>query len=398
MPHEHRPASRLARTTPLYAVLDRKRAQWGTVNGWERALFFKPSDDFVDQHSYRFTPTRQVVAEEVDAIVTSVGIMEVSGFNRMEIKGPGATQFLDHLICGSLPTSKGKVKLAYLLNDNGNVLAEATLAHLGEEHYWYGSAAGAEWHDLDWLQRFKPPGVTITQLTTSHTILVIAGPQSRALLQSISPRSDWSKEVFAWMQVRRMFISHAEVVAMSVSFSGELAYELHIPNESLYLVYTALISAGHRYGIRDFGLYATESMRMEKGYRHWKADLIYERNPLESGLERFVDLDKPDFVGKAKLLEQKQRGPCRLFAAMTIDCEVAPAHGGDSIYRDHDLVGSVTSGGYGFRVNQNIAFGYAVPELAKAGTPLEVEILGERYPATVSDACLYDPDNQRVKN
>ncbi len=397
MPHEHRPAARLARTTPLYAVLDQKRCQWGTVNGWERALFFKPSDDFVDQPSYRFTPTREVIAAEVDAIVQSVGIMEVSGFNRFEIKGSGATEFLDLLICGSLPTSKGKVKLAYLLNDNGNVLTEATLAYLGKEHYWYGSAAGGEWHDLDWLNRFKPPNVTITPLTTRHTILVVAGPQSRTLLQSTSPRNDWSKEAFAWMQVRKMFISHAEVVAMSVSFSGELAYELHVPNESLYLVYCILIEAGNQYGIRDFGLYATESMRIEKGYRHWKADLIYERNPLESGLERFVNLGKADFVGKAKLLEQAERRPQKQFASMVIDCDVAPVHGGESIYLNNNLIGSVTSGGYGFRVKKNIAYGFVLPPLAQLGTSLEVEILGERYPATVSDACLYDPDNLRVK-
>jgi dimethylglycine dehydrogenase len=360
-------------------------------------LFFKPNGNFVDQHSYRFTPTREVVSKEVAAIVSNVGIMEVSGFNRIEIKGPGSSEFLDHLICGALPNSEGKVKLTYLLNENGNVLTEATLARLGEEHYWYGSAAGAEWHDLDWLKRFKPPSITIAQLTASHTILVIAGPQSRGLLQSVSPRHDWSKEAFAWMQVRKIFISHAEVVAMSVSFSGELAYELHVPNENLYLVYTTLTEAGNEYDIKDFGLYATESMRIEKGYRHWKADLIYERNPLESGLERFVDLDKADFVGKAKLLKQVERGPRRQFASMVIDCDVAPVHGGESIYLNNNLIGSVTSGGYGFRVKKNIAYGFVLPPLAQLGTSLEVEILGERYPATVSDACLYDPDNLRVK-
>ena len=230
--------------------------------------------------------------------------MEVSGFNRYEISGEGAEAFLDRMICSKLPATTGRVGLCYLLTEQGNMLSEATLVRLGKDCYWYGSAAAAEWHDRDWLNRHKPDSVTIREMAASHTLMVIARPKSRELLQSVSPRCDWSKEAFPWLQAQTMFIGHAEVFAMRVSFSGELAYELHIHNQQLYLVWTILNEAGKAFGLGYFGLYETESMRLEKGYRHWKADLSNEYNPIESRLDRFVALDKADFIGKTALPSQ----------------------------------------------------------------------------------------------
>jgi len=398
LPHEHRPAARLARTTPLYTVFDQMNAAWGLVNAWERVLFFKPDADFVDQHGYRFTPTKAIVAQEVEHLQQHVSLMEVSGFNRYEISGAGVEDFLDSMICGRLPTEIGKLGLCYLLTEKGNLLSEATLVKLGHERYWWGSAAAAEWHDRDWLQRFKPDSVTITEMAASHTILVVAGPRSRELLQSVSPRCDWSQQAFPWLRARSMFIGHAEVIAMAVSFSGELAYELHVPNEQLYLVWQILHQAGKQFSLGYFGLYATESMRLEKGYLHWKADLIYERNPFEARLDRFVKLDKADFIGKQALLEQAERGPRKLLISMTIDCDKATAHAGDSVFAGEQQVGSVTSSGYGHRVNKNIAYAYVDPEQAAVGNQLSLGILGDNYPATVVDPILYDHDNSRMRS
>ena len=398
MPHEHRPASRLARTTPLYAVLDQMNCAWGVVNGWERALFFKPDADFVDEPSYRFTATKDIVAREVEHLQQHVSIMEVSGFNRYEISGDGVEDFLDRMTCGKIPTEVGKIGLCYLLSEKGNILSEATLAKLGPQRYWYGSAAAAEWHDLDWLNRYRPDSVNITEMAASHTILVVAGPRSRELLQSVSPRCDWSKTAFPWLQARSMFIGHAEVIAMSVSFCGELAYELHVPNEQLYLVWSILNESGKAFNLGYFGLYATESMRLEKGYRHWKADLIVEHNPIESGLERFVDLHKPDFIGKSALLEQVERGPRKLFVHMTVDCDIAAAHAGDPVFADDQQVGSITSGGYGFRTAKNIAYAFVDPVWAAIGNKLEIGILGQRYAAEVVEPILYDAANRLVRS
>jgi dimethylglycine dehydrogenase len=397
LPHEYRPQARLARTTPLYPVLNQLKAHWGVINGWERALFFKPTDDFQDVHGYRFTATQEVIAEEIRRLQKGVGVMEVSGFNRFDIAGEGAAEFLDRMVCGNLPTVIGHVRLCYLLNEHGHVLAEATITKLGNEHYWYGSAAAAEWHDLDWLIQFKPASVRITEMAATHTILVVAGSRSRELLQSLSPRTDWSKEAFPWMRSRTVMLGHAQMVAMSVSFSGELAYELHIPNEQLYLAWKTLQDAGQAFNLSLFGLYATESMRMEKGYRHWKADLIYERNPMESGLDRFVNLQKADFIGKAALEVEIARGPKKLFVTLVVQCEFAAAHSGDSVYTGDTLIGSITSGAFGHRVQKNIAFAFVSPEYAARGTELMIEILGEKQSSQVVDSCLYDPSNQLVK-
>ncbi len=400
LPHEHRPAARLAKTTPLYSELDHLGAIWGVVHGWERVVCFKPEDqpDFIDQHGYRFNGTKDLVGKEIESLCSSVGVMEVSGFNRFSVQGEGAERFLDELVCGKIPAKVGKVNLCYLLNEHGHVLCEATIAKLGEGHYWYGSAAASEWHDLDWLNRFKPESVTITEMASSHTILVVAGPNSRALLQSLSPRCDWSKAAFPWMSVREMTLAHAAVTAMSVSFSGELSYELHIPNEQLLLVWRLINDAGKQFNLSKFGLYATESMRLEKGYRHWKADLIYERNPLELRLDRFVDLGKDSFVGKAALLEEVDRGPVKLFVNMIIDCDVAAAHVGAPVRHKDKLVGSVTSGGYGHRVQQNIAYALIDPDACAIGTELSVEVLGTEYKATVTVECLYDEEYAHVRS
>lgn len=399
LPHEHRPAARLARTTPLYPVLDNLGAEWGVVSGWERALFFKPAEkpDFEDKHSFRFTDTETLVEKEIEHLSNHVSVMEVSGFNRFEITGAGSEAMLNKLICGNIPSKVGKVSLCYLLNEHGHVLSEATIAKLSEEHYWYGSAAASEWHDLDWLKQHKPDSVSIKEMIATHTILVVAGPKSRDLLQSLSPRCDWSKAAFPWMHVRDMTLGHAAVKAMSVSFSGELSYELHIPNEQLYLVWQLINEAGTAFNLSRFGLYATESMRLEKGYRHWKSDLIYERNPIESGLSRFVKLDKPDFIGKQALLDEIERGNEKTFAVLTVDCDVCCAHAGDSVYHGDKLVGTVTSGGYGHRIKKNIAYAFVSPEFSEPGTSLSISLLGERYAATVEKECLYDEEYARVR-
>ncbi|MYD75024.1 MAG: FAD-dependent oxidoreductase [Gammaproteobacteria bacterium] len=397
LPHEYRPAGRPARTTPLYAGLERLDCQWGVVAGWERALFFKPDPDFVDEHGFRFTPTREVVAREVERLVNGVGLMEVSGFNRYAISGSGAGDFLDTMICGNMPGRVGKVRLCYLLSEPGNVLAEATVARLSDDRFWYCSAAAAELHDRDWLERYKPQDVVLSELTESHTTLVVAGPLSRRLLDSVSPRGDWSVDAFPWMSVRTVLIGHVEVVAMSVSFSGEPAFELHVPNSQLYRVWQLLVEAGGPLGLAYFGLYATESMRAEKGYLGWKSDLIREFNPIETGLERFVNLDKPFFVGKKGLLRQIERGPRRKLVSISVDSEDACAHAGDPVFSNGRLIGSVTSGEYGHRTGINYAFAFVDPAHSDIGQKGEIGILGDICPGVVIRPCQYDESNSRVR-
>jgi len=398
MPHEHRPAGRPAKTTPLYGTLTAMGAAFATVNGWERADFFKPEERFEEVHSFRFNNTFDVVAAEVAAVRDAVGIMEVSGFNRYAIKGAGVHDWLDHIMCTRVRRRRGRVGLAYFLNRDGNVKGEATIATLDDNIVWYGSAAAAEYHDRDWLLAEMPGdgSIKLECLTNDHTILVLAGPRSREVLRSAVPETDWSPAAFPWLSVRRIRIGDADAIAMSVSFSGELAWELHVPNAHLTDVFSRLWESGQPFGIAPFGLRATESMRLEKGYRHWKADLITEYDPFESGLDRFVDLDK-DFIGKQALAERRQQRPRRRFVSLEIASHSATAHPGDSIVTDGRVIGTTTSAGWGHRVGKNLAMGFIDPDHAAPGSQVGVDMLGSTVRAVVCDPCPYDPQNLRVR-
>ncbi|MCU9850152.1 FAD-dependent oxidoreductase [Defluviimonas sp. WL0024] len=397
-PHEHRPAGRPMKTTPLTPILAAEGAEFGTVNGWERVAYIKPAPDFHETHSFRFTEAFDVVAAEVKAVQEGVGLTEVNGFNRIEITGPGARDWLDRMVCGRIPRKEGKVGLGYLLNHHGCVKAEATLANLDEGTIWYGSAAASEYHDMDWLTAHLPKdgSVKLRSLTNDWTILVLAGPKAREVLQAAS-RGDWSAAAFPWLSVRRAFVGIAPAVVMSVSFSGELAYEIHVPNASLYAAYLALRRAGEAHGLRLFGSYAVESMRLEKGYLHWKADLVTEFTPFETGLDRFVAMAKPDFTGKPALERMVAAGARRAFVSLVLDCTHAPAHGGDSIIHEGRAVGTVTSAGWGHRIGRNIAMGFVESGFAAPGTRLSVEVIGAPVAAEVVEGCLYDPENVRVR-
>ena len=394
MPHEHRPAGRPAKTTPLYPVLQAQGAAFGVVNGWERTNFYKPTPDFAEEHSYHFCNWHDVVKAEVKAVQTRVGIAELSGFNRFEITGTDAAAWVDSLTCTKLPKAAGRVGLCYFLSNNGNIDAEATVVKFSENRLWYCSAAAAEYHDMDWLTERLPAGsdIEITSLTNSHTVLIIAGPQARAVMDAVCPRTSFAQTDFPWMTAKPCFIGHVEAMVMAVSFSGEQAFEVHIPNIQLHAAYLALTKAGEAFGLTHFGMYAIESMRMEKGYGHWKGDFITEFNPVEASVERFVDMSKT-FPGKDGLQRQIALGNRRNRVLIELDDTTAPAHAGEAIFDDDTPVGTITSASWGYRVNKNLAMAYVDPEKAQTGTELSVFLSGNRIRATVVDACLYDADH-----
>ena len=402
-PHEHRPAGRPMKTTPLTSLLIAEGAEMGTVNGWERIDYIKPSADFTETLGYHFNEVHAVVADEVNAVATRVGLTEVSGFNRFELTGADVHSFLDRMICGSVTKRWGRVGLGYLLNEHGMLKAEATITNIpasnrGPNRVWYGSAAASEFHDMDWLQlhRRQDEDVSIRSLTNAQTILVLAGPKSRDVL-SAAARGDWSREAFPWLSVRETFVGIAPATVLGVSFSGELAYEIHVPNESLQAAYTALRGAGKAHGLRLFGSRAIEAMRLEKGFLHWKSDILTEFDPFETGLERFVTLDKPEFVGKAALLKRVSSGAQRKLVTLRVDTEEAPASAGASVRANGRIVGTVTSGGWGHRISANLAYAFLEPMFAEPGQDLCVDIVGCPTPAQVIDIGPYDPKFERMR-
>ena len=403
-PHEHRPAGRPGKTTPLTPVLASEGAEFTVVNGWERVEYIKPSPDFHPTLTFDFDEAFDVVAAEVKHLQTHVGLAEVNGFNRIEITGADRHAFLDRMICGRVAKRAGRVGLGYLLNHHGMIKGEATIANLpasdrGPDRVWFGSAAAAEQHDFDWLSAHVQDGedVQLRSLTNDQTILVLAGPKARDVLQAVS-RADWSAEAFPWLSVRECFIGIAPATVMGVSFSGELAYEIHVPNASLYAAYLALREAGAAHDLRLFGARAVESMRLEKGFLHWKADLLTEFDPFETGLERFVTLSKGDFVGKDALMARQAAGPNRKLVTLEIASTRAPAHGGGSLMVEDKVVGTITSGDWGHRVGQNLAYAFVMPELSEVGSEMQLDLCGEMVGARVIPPCPYDPEHQIMRS
>lgn len=394
-PNEHRPAGRMARTTPLTPVLQAEGAHFTPINGWERAEFFAPEGLHVTP-GFRFDEAHALVGAEVQAVHTTVGLTEVNGFNRLEITGADRHGFLDRLCCGRIATRAGRVGLGYLLNGHGGIKAEATLANIpasdrGPERVWYGSAAASEFHDRDWLMMHRRAGedVQIRSLTSDLTMLVLAGPRARDVLSAVA-RGDWSARAFPWLSVRECFVGYAPATVLSVSFSGELAYEIHVPNAALYAAYTALREAGSAHGLRLFGSHAVESMRLEKGFLHWKADLLTEFTPFETGLGRFVDLSK-DFHGKAALLARQAQGLRKRLVTLRHDAPDRRAAPGSSMMLGGRVAGTVTSGAYGFRTGMNLALGFVDPALAAPGTRMHLDLLGDLVPAEVIPPAPFDP-------
>jgi len=395
-PDEHRPAGRKAKCTPLYDTFTAGGAEFGVLNGWERVLYFHPSEnDFEHVPAFRFSTFHDQVGAEARAVRDNVGIVEISGFTRFEVRGSGADKWFSHLTAGYQP-AVGRSALAYVSDEQGRFRSEFTMLRLADDHFWLCSAAAAEWHDRDLLNEAEPPeGVTITNLSDTHNALMVAGPRSRDVLGAVTDHP-LDNNSFPWRSTRRITIDDITVQALRMSFTGELGWELHFPIEHSVDIYKALWAAGGPLGMINFGLLATESMRIEKNYRAWKHDLHTEYTVLEARLDRFVDLSK-DFRGSDAVVAQRVAGDRRLFVALEVTNDEAAAHSGDPIRDGDDLIGVVTSGGYGHTMNLNIAMGYVDPEYAEPGTELAIDVIGVRSPAVVRTEPMFDPDHERPR-
>jgi dimethylglycine dehydrogenase len=396
-PFEERPAGRPAKTTPLYETLRAKDAMFGARGGWERATWFVPAGQVAEQRlSFHRTNWHDAVAAECRAVRERVGVMDLGGFAKFEVEGPDAAAWLERLICGRLPRV-GHITLAYMCTPSGGVLSELTITRLAEDRFYLVSAAVAEWHDEQWLHRHLPEdgGVMLRNVTARYGTLVLAGPRSREVLARIT-KADLSDAAFPWLSARPIEIGFARVLALRINYVGELGWELHLPIEHELAVYQALMAAGADFGIRDFGLYAMDSLRLEKCYPAWKLDLTHEFSPLEASLDRFVALDKPDFIGREALLRQRETGVPQRLVPLIVDTDVeAPFCA--SVFAGDEHIGLVGSSGYGHTLHRSIALAYVRSDLVTPGTALEIEVFGDRRSARVASEPLYDPDNQRLR-
>jgi dimethylglycine dehydrogenase len=395
-PAEERAAGRPAKTSPVYTRLKAKGARFGARGGWERAVYFPQVGDpaAAPELSFRRPRWHAAVARECAAVQQRVAVLDLPGFTKFEVSGPGAHAWLDHMVAGTVPRP-GRTALNYFCSPSGGIVTEMTVTAFAPDRYWLISAAAGERHDEHWLRAHLPTGgaVCIQNQSARFGTLIVVGPKSRELLSQLTG-ADFGNEAFPWLAMRTIDIGYTQAIALRVNYVGELGWELHLPVEQLLSVYELLWEAGERFGISDYGLYAMDSLRLEKCYRAWKGDLTTEYTPFMASLDRFVKLDKAGgFIGQEALQREAASGPRERFVPLIVAADDADAPAVSIVYQGKQKVGLVTSGGFGYRLNQSIALAYVRTDLAAEGTELEVDILGTRRRAVVGREPLYDPQN-----
>ncbi|MBV8653175.1 MAG: aminomethyltransferase family protein, partial [Alphaproteobacteria bacterium] len=284
------------------------------------------------------------------------------------------------------------------LTPSGRILSEFTISRLADDRFYLLAASSARRHDWDHLQRHLPAdgSVALADASEAGSSLVIAGPRTREVLAMLT-KADLSNDAFPWPSARTIEIAGASVLALRINYVGELGWELHVPMGELRRVYDAVWQAGQAHGIADFGMYAMDSLRLEKGYVSWKQDITTDYDPFEAGLDRFVRLDKGDFIGREALQARRAKGTSQRLVSLTVEAGDADALPLAIVYQDGAPVGVVGSGGFGHRTQRSIALAYVRSDLAADGTRLEIGIFGKRCAATVSTSALYDPANARLR-
>ncbi|WP_131194255.1 GcvT family protein [Lichenihabitans psoromatis] len=420
-PDEERDTARPLRQTPCYSRMRDLGAVFGSTFGWERPNWFAPpgyalseadlakpdvllnenhppaidSKRPVEKWSFRRSNYFDFVGQECRAIHERVGLQDMSAFAKFEISGRGAEAWLDRILTNRIPKALNRVTLTYLLTKNGGVRSEFTLTRIGPERFYLVSAGALEEHDYDTLTKLLPidGSVRIDKTTTQYGVLVLAGPQSRALMQRIAD-ADMSNAAFPWLTAQHLSVGAAGLLALRVNFEGELGYELHHPIEMQNYIFDQVMAAGADFGIKPFGLRAMDAMRLEKSYKLIPRELSIEYAAYESGLDRFIDAKKADFLGRDALMKRREAGlPNKTVTLEVFGVTDADARGSEPLYVGDTLVGRTTSGGYGWRVGKSLALAMVRPDLGTPGTEVEVTILGERRRAVVIPESPFDPDN-----
>ena len=398
---EERPAGRPLKTTPNYDKLKMMGACFGERYGWERPNWFAPKGvEPVDINAFRRTNYRPYVAQECEAMRDKVGMMDLSGFTKFEITGTGAYAWLDSIVASRVPKSKGRSSLAYILDATGGVKHEWTITKLEDNKYYIVSGSGMERIDEDFIVRNIPADATVQyrNVTTQYGVLILAGPDSRKVLEKIT-NTDVSNTAFKWLTQQTIEVGLApDIRAMRVNFIGELGWELHHPIEYQNHIFDRIIEAGKEFDLRLVGMRAMESMRIEKSYRMPGHELTREYTALEAGLERFIDMNK-EFEGKGALLKQQAEGlKVKMVQIEVFGLEDRDTGPNEPVFIGDVLVGRAASGAYGHRTNRAFAMCYIDAKYTDIGTELEMEILGDRFKAVVIEESPYDKQNERLRS
>ena len=399
-PDEERSAGRPLRTAPCYERLKKMGAVFGASFGWERANWFAPEGvEQVDDWSFRRSSYHEHVGSEIENLSKNVGLLDLSGFAKCRISGRSAETFLNHLVANKLPKKIGRVSLCHALNSLGGVHSEFTITREKENSFYLVSAGGFQRLDHDWIKKHMPTdnSVIFEDLTNSKGVLVLAGPKSRELMQLVS-KDNFENEHFPWLTSKKINIGNYPAIAMRVNFVGELGWEIHHPIEYQNQIFDLLFEHGSKLSLKPFGIRAMDSLRIEKSYRLPGRELSIEYAALESGLDRFVAENKGDFHGRNGLAEWKSRGFLYGFATLEVHGVTdADALGNNPIYLDGKVIGRATSGGYGHRIQKSLVLAMINPSNIKIGMKVKIDILGNKFDASIIEESPYDPENEKLK-
>ncbi|SMX32717.1 FAD-dependent oxidoreductase [Maliponia aquimaris] len=403
-PHLNRLAGRPVKPSPLHEILKAKGAVHEEVYGFERPRFFaREGVEQRDHYGFRRTAVHDLVGAEVRAVRERVGVMDVTGFAKVLVEGPGAYALLDGLTANRMPQRVGAITLTHMLNRRGRIELECTVVRMAEDRYYLVCAAFFEQRLLDNLRAAKFLGeefanlfardlVRITPLSDTWGALALNGPRARDVLAAVTD-ARLDNAAFRWLSAQEITVAGHKVWALRLSYAGELGWELHMPFAAMVDVYSALMAAGAVHGIADYGSFAMNVLRMEKGFKG-ASELTNEVTLAEADVTRFARPDK-DYLGKAHTQNSDLPWVC---AYLEIDPDGdADGHGGEAVLIDGRVVGSTSSVVYGHTVGTGLAFAYLKPGAAAPGTALQVVILGQPRDARVLGAPAYDPDSLKPR-
>jgi len=397
LPNESIETGRPMKKTPIYNKLKESGAMYLDSYGWEKPCWFAKKG-MKEEYGFKRTNAFSYVQKECENVQNNVGVLDLSTFAKYEISGKDSETFLERLCANRIPKKDGSIFLTHMLNANGRIQSELTITRFPNNIFYVLSSTASEIRDFDWFNRHlnKEETVNIKNVTKDYGVLVLAGPKSRKVLSQLTSQN-LNNNDFPWLKGKEILINKIPVRALRVNYVGELGWELHHPMSQMESLYDSIYEAGKKENIINFGTYAVNSLRMEKAYRGWGAELTGEISLVEAGMDRFFNLKKKNNFFGAKALQNKvQSGVDIKIVYLEVDVDNADARGNEPVYHNNKIVGVVTSGGYGFRTKKSLAFAYVKSDLANGGS-LEIEIQGQKRKAKILDKVVYDPDNQKLR-
>ena len=406
-PHDENEWARPHRLSPVHSRLQELGAVLGEKYGWERVNYFRPGKPWAragaDQRGWGWgkPPFFERVGQEHQAARQRAALFDLSSFGKIEVSGAGALRLLQRLADNDLDKPVGSAVYTQFLNSRGGIEADLTITRLGVERFRVITGSSFVSNDLGWIKmhiQAEDEPVQVRDVTTELACLALWGPKARHILQAVSSAEDVSNQAIPYLQAKDLHIQGEQVLAQRVSYIGELGWELYMPPERALQVWDLLMEAGEEYGLDVGGYKALDSLRLEKGYRYFTADITPMENPYEAGLGFCVQLEKGDFIGRAALQEVKAKGITRKLCTLTLEGEeFVSLYGGEAVYSNGVVVSRVRSGGYGYTLKCNILYAYLPLDLAHPGTRVQVEVFDQRYEAEVNPTVLYDPKGERLR-